>query len=266
MTWSWLSAESISVPRQAIGFRVRQAAAYLAVHDIVRQDGETRIEGGGSSETRDLRGKLTFLPAGCSAEGWSDLRSRSSSVFAIHLAPLTHEVIGLAHLPPSLYFHNADIQATLQKLRTVVDGKGIADAAYAETLGLVLLWELKSALLRVPASPVRIRGGLTRPQLKKIDEFIAANIGRAISIADLASLAGLSPFHFIRAFKDSTGLSPYQHVLRERVERARQLLLNSEHSVADVAAAVGFGDSLQLTRIFRKLVGTTPTAFRRENE
>jgi AraC family transcriptional regulator len=72
-------------------------------------------------------------------------------------------------------------------------------------------------------------------------------------------LAGLSHYHFIRAFKD-TGLTPYQYVLSERIRRARELLSSPD----DVALAVGLSDASHLNRVFRKFAGVTPTAFRRE--
>jgi AraC-like DNA-binding protein len=78
-------------------------------------------------------------------------------------------------------------------------------------------------------------------------------------------LVGLSQFHLIRAFKNSVGLSPYQYVLSARISVAKELLSNSDRSIADVALAVGFTDSSQLNRVFLKLIGVTPTAFRREN-
>jgi len=84
-----------------------------------------------------------------------------------------------------------------------------------------------------------------------------------ITISDLAAVAGLSQFHFIRAFKDSVGLSPYQYILSERARHARELLSTDQLSIADVARAVGFSDASQLKRVFRKFVGVTPTAFRR---
>ncbi|WP_245330273.1 helix-turn-helix transcriptional regulator [Bradyrhizobium sp. AS23.2] len=77
-------------------------------------------------------------------------------------------------------------------------------------------------------------------------------------------MAGLSQFHFIRAFKDSVGLSPYQHVLSQRTCRARGLLSNRDLSIADVALAVGFTSAPQLNRVFQKFVGVTPAAFRRD--
>jgi AraC-like DNA-binding protein len=74
----------------------------------------------------------------------------------------------------------------------------------------------------------------------------------------------LSHFHFIRAFKDSVGLSPYQYVLKARVGVAVEMLSKGGLSIADVALAVGFSDASQLNRVFRKVIGVTPTAFRRE--
>jgi AraC family transcriptional regulator len=75
----------------------------------------------------------------------------------------------------------------------------------------------------------------------------------------------LSQFHFIRAFKHSVGLSPYQYVLSARISVAKELLSKRDLSIADVALAVGFSDASQLNRVFRKMIGVTPTAFRREN-
>jgi AraC family transcriptional regulator len=75
----------------------------------------------------------------------------------------------------------------------------------------------------------------------------------------------LSQFHFIRAFKHSVGRSPYQYILSERISVAKEMLSKSDQSIADVALAVGFSDASQLNRVFLKLLGVTPTAFRREN-
>jgi AraC family transcriptional regulator len=98
-----------------------------------------------------------------------------------------------------------------------------------------------------------------------VKDFVDAQISNKITISDLAAVAGLSQYHFIRAFKDTVGLQPYQYVLSERIHRARGLLSKPDLSLRDVALAVGFSDASQLNRVFRKFVGVTPTAYRRDN-
>jgi AraC family transcriptional regulator len=266
MSWSWFSAELVYIWPTELEFRTNGDAAYLALHDYVRSDGETTINGGSRSTLSDARGKLTFVPIGSSVEGWNRFEGRVSSAVAVHLAPATpdHDANAISRTPPSLYFENDSLKGTLQKLQSVLDGSGIDDHAYAETLGLLLLWELRHAAGLKPSQLNAVRGGLTVRQLRRIKDFIGAKISSDITISDLAAVVGLSQFHFIRAFKDQVGLSPYQYVLSERIRRARGLLSDRDLSIADVALAVGFHDAAQLNRVFRKFVGVTPTVFRRE--
>jgi AraC family transcriptional regulator len=128
----------------------------------------------------------------------------------------------------------------------------------------LLLWELWRAGDLRQSRLNKVGGGLTVRQLGRVKEFVDAKISNDITISDLAVVAGLSQFHFVRAFKDTVGLTPYQYVLSERVRRARGLLSKRDLSIADVALAAGFHDASQLNRMFRKFVGVTPTAFRRE--
>ena len=129
----------------------------------------------------------------------------------------------------------------------------------------MLLWELRHAADLKHSRLSQVRGGLTVRQLRRVKEFIDAQISNEITISDLAAVAGLSQYHFIRAFKDTVGLPPYQYVLSERICRARGLLSKPDLSLDDVALAVGFSDASQLNRAFRKFVGITPTAYRRDS-
>lgn len=268
MSWSWFSAEIVRIQPTELEFRVKaDDAAYLALHDAVRSDGETSINGGSRSTLADVRDKLTFAPIGSTVEGWNCFKGRVSSVFAVHLTPPAsdHYANDISNVPPSLYFENTKLKATLQKLQSVLDGSGINDRAYAETLGLLLLWEIRHAADPQFSQLKPIRGGLTALQLRRIKEFVDVHISKGLGISELASLVGLSQFHFIRAFKHSVGLSPYQYVLAERISVAKELLSKRDLSIADVALAVGFSDASQLNRVFRKLMGVTPTVYRREN-
>ena len=266
MSWSWFSAELVRIQPTELEFRAKGESAYLALHDSVRSDGETKIDGGSRSTLTDARGKLTFVPIGSSVEGWNRFEGRTSSVIAVHLKPemLDYDANDISNVPPGLYFENDNLKATLQKLQHVVDGSGTNDHAYAETLGLLLLWELRHAAHRKHLRLPPVRGGLTARQLRRVKLFVDAQISNDITISNLAAVAGLSPFHFIRAFKESVGVSPYQYVLSERVHRARELLSIQDLAIVDVAHAVGFSDSTQLNRVFQKFVGVTPRAYRRE--
>jgi AraC family transcriptional regulator len=175
-----------------------------------------------------------------------------------------YEANDISNVPPSLYFEDSALKATLQKLQSVLDGSGLDDHAYAETLGLLLLWELRHVADVKPSQPKSARGGLTAAQLRRVKELIDAQISTDVTISDLAVVAELSQFHFIRAFKESVGLSPYQYILSERVRRAKELLSKGDLPVSDVALAAGFHNAYQMNRVFRKLVGLTPTALRRQ--
>jgi AraC family transcriptional regulator len=141
-SFSWFSAELVRIWPTELEFRVKADAAYLALHDSVRSDGETTINGGSRSTLTDARNTLTFVPIGSSVEGWNRFEGRVSSVCAVHLAPAMqdHDAIDISNIPPSLYFTNNNLKATVQKVQSVLDGSGIDDHAYAETLGLLLLW------------------------------------------------------------------------------------------------------------------------------
>ncbi|HEY8550394.1 MAG TPA: AraC family transcriptional regulator, partial [Vicinamibacterales bacterium] len=108
-----------------------------------------------------------------------------------------------------------------------------------------------------------LRGGLAPAALRRVQLFVEANLGRPIRLADLAARAGLSPYHFARAFRTSTGTTPRAYVEARRVERAKQLLKEGELPIAAIAVETGFGTQSRFTTIFRRLTGFTPAAYRR---
>ena len=97
----------------------------------------------------------------------------------------------------------------------------------------------------------------------RVLEFIRSNIGQRITLEDLAAVAGYSRFHFVRAFKDSTGVPPYAYVLRERIAAARDLLDHSALPIAEVAQRCGFSTHTHFSTRFREAIGLTPADYRR---
>lgn len=107
---------------------------------------------------------------------------------------------------------------------------------------------------RIHLSPVR---------LARVIDFIDARIDGEIQLGDLATVAGLSPFHFSRVFKLATGETPYHFVGTRRLDRARNLLVNSELPLAELALACGFSSQSHSTAAFTKAIGMPPGRYRR---
>lgn len=105
-----------------------------------------------------------------------------------------------------------------------------------------------------------IRGGIAPRRLRHVAEFIDSHLAESLPLDVLSGLAGLSPFHFARAFKQSTGTTPHRYVLDRRLERARDLLATGNLTVAETAYACGFADHAHLSRVFRQHFGVAPSA------
>ncbi len=127
------------------------------------------------------------------------------------------------------------------------------------------LWEPDRRLQHppnAPSPPPMHRGGLPPGRLRRVIDYIQGHLSGDISLTHLADVAKMSPFHFAHVFKESTGISPHQYVLQERVEKAKLLLSGNRLSLAEIGYALGFPSQSHFTTIFRKKVGTTPGAFR----
>lgn len=92
-------------------------------------------------------------------------------------------------------------------------------------------------------------------------DYIHDHLGQEISLTAIATYLGMSQYHFCRWFKRSMGVAPYQYVIQQRVERAKNLLIHSELSLADIALACGFNNQGHLNRHFKKVLGMTPRQF-----
>jgi AraC family transcriptional regulator len=85
---------------------------------------------------------------------------------------------------------------------------------------------------------------------------------KSINLADLAKLLNMSQYHFCHLFKQAIAVTPYQYLLQQRIERAKQLLKQSDRSIADVAVLCGFNSHSHLSKQFRQLTGMTLTTYR----
>ncbi len=110
--------------------------------------------------------------------------------------------------------------------------------------------------------PLLSKGGLSRRQLKILQELIDAELASPLSLDRLSKEVGVSAGYLSRAFKVSKGLSPHQYILRTRVERAKKMIRDSDRSLDEIAESVGFADGSHMTTVFQKQTQKAPSQFR----
>ena len=132
--------------------------------------------------------------------------------------------------------------------------------AFVDTLTTALALQLAKQAGAEPARRTPARGGLAPAVRRRVLELMEARVAAPLTIDLLAREAGLSPAHFARAFKESVGRAPHQHLLSLRLDRARRLLDAPDAALSEVALRTGFADQAHFTRFFKRRFGVTPGA------
>jgi AraC-like DNA-binding protein len=148
-------------------------------------------------------------------------------------------------------------------LAAELDQPGPHSSLYAESIALALTIQLVRNHGTDQVKLVSIRGGLAPWQLRRVFDYLEENLANDVSSSELAAIVDLSTAHFSRQFKTSTGLPPHRYQLALRIERAKNLLLQSKLSLKEIALSCGFFDQGHLSKSFRRLVGLSPAAWQR---
>lgn len=270
--WRGLHGENVQVTsHEPFEYRFKdQFHLLIAAEQAARVDGETLIEGLPRSTRRDFSHRLTFVPAGRTFYGSQNPRILARSTY-LYIDPQAVPVdpdmgFAEAELAPRLFFEDSGLWQTVLKLKALIGRTDAGGRMYAEALGGVLAHELMrldgAAAAPVPAS----RGGLAPWQQKRVALFIEEHLADDISLGVLAGLVRLSPYHFLRSFKQSFGEPPYRYVTGRRIERAKTLLTNLRTSVTEVALGMGFSSTSAFSATFHRFAGQTPTDYRRSLE
>lgn len=140
---------------------------------------------------------------------------------------------------------------------------GPASDLLLQSCAMALAVRLFRAHSTLPQSPMVAALAMAPYRLSRACAYIDAHLSAPIRLTDIAAAAGLSPHHFARAFKATTGMSPYRMVVERRIERAKRLLGDGALPLAQVALDCGFASQQQFTVTFHKVVGMTPGRWRR---
>lgn len=140
--------------------------------------------------------------------------------------------------------------------------RGTGSQVIYEALARVFLVQLLQRYGEARAAAREFGRGLSLSQHRRVLDHVAARFGGAVTIEDMARVAGMSPAHFARSFKATIGDTPYQFVMDYRMEQARKMLATRDLPLIDVALACGFADQPHFTRVFKRLTGQTPREYR----
>jgi AraC family transcriptional regulator len=226
-------------------------------------------------ESRCHQGKITIVPAGTTVE--VEYRERvESDVLNLHL-----DDAFLREVAQSVEVDSDDLEIMLRvgtpaphieqiglSLTAELEADGLVGSKlYAESLANALAISLirdHSSLGRkaVRKAEVEHGGGLSTRALKAAIDYVGDNLKKDLTLAEIAGAVHMSPYHFSRLFKESTGRTPHQYVIERRVRRATELLGSTALPIAEIAFLCGFAHQSHLNRHFKRLLGVNPKALR----
>lgn len=207
-------------------------------------------------------GDIDILPFGEPAE-WEE--GGPSTSLLVRLMPTllesTADAMGLSMtalcIAPQLQIRDPKLEHICWALKAELENGDPRERLYAEGLGTAIAAQLLCRYSRV--ADVLPKNGLTRRQLRTTIDFIDAHLASDLSLADIAAAAGMSASHLKTLFKRTTGLPVHQYVIRQRVDRAVDLISRGRLGLSAAAQKAGFADQSHMARCMRRIMGLTPT-------
>jgi AraC family transcriptional regulator len=213
------------------------------------------------------KGDISIMPAQVSFfSRWdSDDRFLLIQITSRFIQTVAKETINrnpdLLELLPEFQIRDPQLEAIGMLLLTELKQED-SSRLYIESLANVLAVHLVRQYAATKPQVTVYEGGLPQRQLSQVLDYINDHLDHDIKLADLAALLNMSQFHFSHLFKQAIGTSPYQYLLQQRIERAKQLLKQSDQPIMEIAFQCGFNNHSHLSQQFRRFTGMTPKAFR----
>ncbi|MBE9009423.1 helix-turn-helix transcriptional regulator [Pseudanabaenaceae cyanobacterium LEGE 13415] len=234
--------------------------------DSQMRSGERWLDGKLKQEARH-DGDIAIIPAGIVQRcNW-----RMTSQFTIvAIDPTLLQQIGqdwlnrIELIPQYMTQQDALIQGIISALRAEVENSAIGEQLFVDSLRTALAIRLLRNYCTTKPKSLKNAKKLSQLNLQQITEYVHEHLDQEIKLTELAAIAQLSPYYFLRLFKQTTKVTPHQYILQCRIEQAKVLLQNSELSLAEIALRVGFCDQSHLTRCFKRLLGVTPKQIQQE--
>ena len=261
---SWGSM-SVDVVSRAAGEVVWKSDCHRTIFALTDIAGTNQTDSGVVQALSLSQGTSAFRPGGMIFRSILPARARFIRILQ---GPETYDSIisdvvggGGANLPPAAGFHDPLISQIVLTIASEID-QGSFDQMLADVLSTALAVRMlrqcldASAIMRVPLN------GLSPQRWVRVRDYIETHLDDRLTLADLAAVACLSPYHFSRSFKQAVGVGPQRYIMRRRIERAKTLMRRTNRSLAWIAQEAGFTDQSHLTTMFRREMGLTPGRFR----
>ena len=225
---------------------------------ILRQERDGRVH-----EGLHLPGNINFMPAGQESRWqWnksnSCLRINIKSQFLEKIASESEFANKSLELKNNFSTRDRNLEDIGKLLLAELQSEGVGGKLYIDSLCNVLAIHLLRNYSTVEREPRPVTGGLGDSTLQKIVEYIMENLDTELSLTELATVVNLSPSHFARLFKQSTGIPPHQYVIQRRIEAAENLLKQGKSSIGEIAYRVGFSNPSHLSYHFKRATGVMP--------
>ncbi len=223
--------------------------------------GERWLDGKLSSERRG-QGDIAIIPAEVSQRcNWT-----MSAEFAIlAIDPALLKQVGrdwvdgdrIELMPQFMSQQDALLQGIFSAVRDELESGKIGGNLLIDSLKTTLAIHLLRNYCTIQPKPSS-GAGLSQTTLKRVTEYVHAHLHQDLTLIEIAAIAQISPYHFLRLFKQKMGITPHQYILQQRIKQAKHLLQHSGLSIAEIAVNVGFCDQSHLTRCFKRIAGVTP--------
>lgn len=223
---------------------------------------------GGKRDISYRRNEILLYPAGLTHVGYDP---QEMDLLAVYLEPdfierAARDLIGgeRVELVPRFKLDDPFVENFIRFLLTEAE-TGECGSLYAESLATALAIRLVKNHSAAKLVLLEYGGGLPKYKLRRVVEYINESLDGELPLSTLAAVCELSVYHFARQFKQSTGATPHQFVLRRKIERAKRLLTETNSSVAEIAFRLGFADQSHFTKLFFSVTGATPKTYKNQS-
>jgi AraC family transcriptional regulator len=260
-SWGLISAGIINRAAGEVTWRSDYHRVTVA---LTTMQGTASIDGGPAQSARFLPGEASFTPGGVTTR----VILPAARLMQTSQSPETYDAIfsemirgGTVHFETRYPINDPFVSQIVSTLAHEMES-GFLDHILVDALNTALAVRIVRHFVDPSKITLTPSNGLSRERLQRVRDYIEAHLDDRLTLADLAGVACLSPYHFSRSFKQAVGVGPQHYVMERRIERAKVLIRRTRQPLASIALEVGFTDQSHLTAIFRREIGMTPGRFR----